>query len=195
MFNTQEILDYKKNPLKCDICDKELTYQQYKRIKHDKSQKKEKRRDVCFCSRKCYSISLCKNQANENNWQQCICCELFQQEKNFEFRVRINKYISKCKKCSFEAKKNHKNYKKNCEKARIKNRYNISEDSYSFFKNKYNGKCHICKKEDVFCIDHCHKTNKIRGMLCNRCNSGIGFLKDDIEIMKEAIKYLEENNE
>ena len=61
--------------------------------------------------------------------------------------------------------------------------------------------CEICgaktghkSKNGVECrlaIDHCHKTGKIRGLLCNRCNRGIGYLMDDIQLLKKAIKYLE----
>lgn len=39
-------------------------------------------------------------------------------------------------------------------------------------------------------VDHCHTTGKIRGLLCNRCNRGIGFLQDDIQILEKAIEYL-----
>lgn len=40
-------------------------------------------------------------------------------------------------------------------------------------------------------IDHCHKTGKVRGLLCKTCNTGIGHLKDDPNILRSAINYLE----
>jgi Recombination endonuclease VII len=43
-------------------------------------------------------------------------------------------------------------------------------------------------------VDHCHKTNKVRGILCNGCNIGLGSFKDDINLLKNAIKYLETSN-
>ena len=43
---------------------------------------------------------------------------------------------------------------------------------------------------DVVAIDHNHVTGEIRGLLCNACNKGIGFLNDDIRLLKNAIKYL-----
>lgn len=50
--------------------------------------------------------------------------------------------------------------------------------------------CAICKKEDKLHIDHNHTTGKVRGLLCKECNMAIGLLKDDITLMKSAIKYL-----
>lgn len=44
-------------------------------------------------------------------------------------------------------------------------------------------------------LDHCHDTLKIRGILCVRCNQGIGCMQEDIEIMNNAIKYLEKHTE
>jgi hypothetical protein len=41
-------------------------------------------------------------------------------------------------------------------------------------------------------VDHDHITGKVRGLLCNDCNLGIGHFKDNIEKLKLAIKYLEE---
>lgn len=40
-------------------------------------------------------------------------------------------------------------------------------------------------------VDHCHDTGKVRGLLCFNCNVGIGSLQDDIEMLRKAIKYLE----
>jgi hypothetical protein len=42
-------------------------------------------------------------------------------------------------------------------------------------------------------IDHCHKTGKIRGLLCKNCNQGLGQFKDNIDLLLSAAKYLYEN--
>lgn len=44
-------------------------------------------------------------------------------------------------------------------------------------------------------VDHCHNTGKLRGLLCQTCNTGIGHLKDDIQTLQKAIKYLEKHTE
>jgi hypothetical protein len=54
--------------------------------------------------------------------------------------------------------------------------------------------CAICKttfeSRSTTFVDHCHKTNKVRGLLCSKCNFGIGLFKDDTEILSRAIEYL-----
>ena len=59
---------------------------------------------------------------------------------------------------------------------------------------KQNNKCAICGQEfsdsNKAFVDHCHKTNRIRGLLCTKCNSLLGMANDNIEILQNAIKYL-----
>ena len=76
-------------------------------------------------------------------------------------------------------------------------RYGITIKDYDKMYEDQNGKCAICKKEKTiknnFYVDHCHKTKKVRGLLCMRCNSGIGYFKDNTQLMKKAIEYLKES--
>ena len=56
--------------------------------------------------------------------------------------------------------------------------------------------CTICGVDDDLVVDHDHRANKIRGMLCNRCNKGLGLFKDDPELLEFARIYiLAANNE
>lgn len=76
----------------------------------------------------------------------------------------------------------------------IYSKYDITRKDYMYMRLKQRESCAICKthepKERGLFIDHCHKTGKVRGLLCGRCNSGIGFLKDNEEFMWSAIMYL-----
>jgi phage FluMu protein Com len=61
-----------------------------------------------------------------------------------------------------------------------------------------NKRCKICNKEystvskhGGLYIDHCHATGEVRGLLCSSCNNLLGQCKDDINILKNAIKYLQ----
>jgi hypothetical protein len=124
-----------------------------------------------------------------------------------------------CKKCSinsnldkFYFNKNGKYKRQNvCKKcmniydykvdknSKLKKAYGISLQDYNELLTKQNGKCSICgvnnngyyrKKPRAFAVDHCHTTSKIRGLLCSDCNTGIGLLKDNIDLLNNAIKYL-----
>lgn len=78
----------------------------------------------------------------------------------------------------------------------IKNTYKVDfKIAADLYKKSTEKVCEICKKTSkengkALAIDHCHTTGKIRGILCQKCNLGIGFLKDNIQFMKKAIKYL-----
>ena len=54
--------------------------------------------------------------------------------------------------------------------------------------------CVICGSEEDLVVDHCHKTNTIRGMLCNHCNRGLGHFRDDPELLEFARIYLLSKN-
>ncbi len=69
------------------------------------------------------------------------------------------------------------------------------------------GKCLICKadghikfltrdssNQGRLVVDHCHTSGKVRGLICNACNIGLGVFKDNTETLRSAIKYLDERN-
>lgn len=75
--------------------------------------------------------------------------------------------------------------------------YGITIDDYKNLLEKQGGVCAICSNKDSkfsLAVDHCHKTGKIRGLLCSRCNFSLGNFNDDIELMNKAIEYLNEHN-
>lgn len=52
--------------------------------------------------------------------------------------------------------------------------------------------CVICGAEGPLVVDHCHETGRIRGMLCNHCNRGLGHFRDDPVLLEFAAEYLRE---
>lgn len=77
-------------------------------------------------------------------------------------------------------------------KAQCRN-YNLTVEKFESILAHQNKKCAIC--EVIMappCTDHDHSTGKVRALLCLNCNSGIGKLKDSTELLRRAIKYLEQ---
>jgi hypothetical protein len=76
----------------------------------------------------------------------------------------------------------------------IKRKYGLAESEYHQLNESQNYVCAICKGNDdrgaKLAIDHCHTTNKVRGLLCRTCNVAIGYLNDDIALLESAIDYL-----
>jgi len=77
----------------------------------------------------------------------------------------------------------------------LKHRYNLSLEYWNALLEKQNGVCGICKEtpnlpEDLK-VDHDHETGKIRGLLCNSCNIGLGSFKDNTDSLKNAVSYIE----
>jgi hypothetical protein len=86
-------------------------------------------------------------------------------------------------------------HKRNRKIARLCKLYGFSDEiSYLDFIKSHNSSCNICNtyNEDTFGfhIDHDHDTGKVRGLLCNRCNQGIGLLRDDPNLLIRAAEYL-----
>jgi hypothetical protein len=76
----------------------------------------------------------------------------------------------------------------------VKTHFNLSHKQLNDMYAEQSNKCAICKKGGLLLgVDHCHTTGKVRGLLCMVCNRGIGMFKDDIILLKSAIKYLEKN--
>ena len=76
----------------------------------------------------------------------------------------------------------------------IKSKYGIDIFRFKEMLKESNNKCTVCGKEHSdelpLNIDHDHKTGEVRGLLCKKCNYGLGFFGDDINLLNNAIKYL-----
>lgn len=82
-------------------------------------------------------------------------------------------------------------------------RYNITQEQYEQMLREQDGKCAICSQAEVrfnkktgqiwsLSVDHDHKTNKIRKLLCHSCNVGLGAFKDSAVLLQRASVYLSE---
>jgi hypothetical protein len=76
-------------------------------------------------------------------------------------------------------------------------RYGLTSEDYERMLKDQGFRCKICpaahdlsKKHCRLYVDHCHTTGKVRGLLCQKCNSLIGFAREDAEVLSGAIAYL-----
>jgi Recombination endonuclease VII len=78
-------------------------------------------------------------------------------------------------------------------KRKLKNTYGMSPEDYARLLAGQGGVCAICQRppsEARLCVDHCHATGQIRGLLCRSCNGALGFLRDDENVAMAAAAYL-----
>lgn len=132
--------------------------------------------------------------------QTCKDCTEDKPISEFYYNRKGKSYAKHCKKC------NHKRVEiwrkaspdKNIRtkrKYKIKAKYGISIDDYNAMFLEQNGCCIICglhqsQLPQTLGVDHNHITGEVRGLLCRRCNVGIGFFDDDTARMTKAVKYL-----
>lgn len=161
--------------VKCDNCNKEM----------NKNSSDFKRCKSRYCN-KCFYI-VKRNQIDKI----CKKCLISKKITEFAFDFRVSRPGSYSKLC------------KNCDNISTSSNIKISSNEFNNILNLQNGKCAICKKEEItkfrdgrikrLAIDHCHVTGYIRGLLCSNCNTSLGGFKDSIEYLKEAINYLEKS--
>jgi hypothetical protein len=82
-------------------------------------------------------------------------------------------------------------------------KYGLTLEDYYALGDRQGWVCEICR-EDIekdggetltrACVDHCHATGKVRALLCHRCNIGIGCFREDIDLFKQAIRYVRRHN-
>lgn len=93
-------------------------------------------------------------------------------------------------------------HKNNQEKSRdldLKKRFGITLNDYNKMLEEQNGVCAVCKEKETvrlngkvkrLCVDHDHKTGKVRGLLCMSCNIALGKLKDNSTIIESLLTYI-----
>ena len=73
----------------------------------------------------------------------------------------------------------------------LQHKYGITLVDYNIMLESQGGVCKICRlAAKQLCVDHCHTTGKVRGLLCHGCNRGIGLLKESKQNFLAAIEYL-----
>jgi len=88
-------------------------------------------------------------------------------------------------------KKNKKRKGKEWRFKTLKQRYGLNEKQYNDLLESQNSACAICEESyDVLYVDHCHTTNEVRGLLCPRCNTLVGYIEKSGHLIQKAKEFL-----
>lgn len=133
----------------------------------------------------------------------CTVCKEVKEAGFFTRRKthRQGKLVSVCTPCKVNYNKARREHtpEKVAEierRSKFKKQYGISLEQYAEMLENQGGGCAICgatkpsERTKYFAVDHCHSTGKVRGLLCSKCNRGLGLFNDKPERLKAAAKYL-----
>ncbi len=169
------------NTSSCPVCGKDRVY----KSRYNLAKCKDKPCKSCSNSIKAGGSG---KLFDSNGNRLCTGCKEFLPISSYYLKANSKLGTTLCKKCSNKATKEY-----------VKTIYRYSK--YSITEQEFDQKlleqcncCGICKQEfkskKEIKIDHCHRTNEFRGLLCHHCNVGIGHFKDSIQLLNNSIKYL-----
>lgn len=133
--------------------------------------------------------------------KRCVKCEEIKKAEAFRKSMKYSTGLTSwCKSClnannRIWGRINVESKRKSDLKAKAK-RYGLTLDQYKELVKLQNNECAICsstQEKTRLAIDHCHKTLKVRGLLCDLCNRGLGFFRDSTDRLSKAIEYLKVN--
>jgi hypothetical protein len=138
--------------------------------------------------------------------KQCSRCEQELPLSNF-IRRKFDSgnwgYVSWCKPCrNAKAKKQWTDG--SIRDSAYRRKFGITIEDYDAMFACQGGRCAICKtdqptghgaKNGRFSVDHDHATGEVRGLLCSGCNTALGGFKDNVDVMKNAIHYIQGHND
>lgn len=139
-------------------------------------------------------MKICINQSCKERWPKPNSCFSPMKSNKSGFR-------NQCRVCVNEKSVQwRKNFSDKYHAIKIKKYWPGSTsiedlEKYKSILTSQHGKCAICKKHSSFlskklCVDHDHKTLRVRGLLCDPCNRLLGWMNDDTSIFESAISYL-----
>ena len=180
--------------MKCIKCNLEKE-EQYFEFRKDIG----KRRNVCrSCSKGYKTLRTETIDQNQSRFQQglkkCSKCLEVKDLSNFgKDKYTKHGYSSICKSCITE-KSSLESTKRANKNSKLKLTYGITIEEFDNMMKKQDSKCKICNsdisKKGEANVDHCHTNGYVRGLLCFNCNIGLGMFKDNLSLLKNAIKYL-----
>lgn len=129
--------------------------------------------------------------------RQCKICQIVKEASEFDRDPKGVVIRKECKACRIEKRKKFDSrFGPGLRKRRLVYKYGITVEDYDRMQSDQNNLCLLCCRPNKnfwgnnLVIDHCHKTGKVRGLLCDKCNKGLGQFEDSIKVLQKAIKYL-----
>lgn len=153
------------------------------------SRLKANRKASCHSDRPYYAKDMCKQCYQKHKWHNdpSYRASRLRKERNW-YHVPANK----------EKRKAHSKawYLANKDKARaykLKYSYGLTPEEYQEMYDTQDGLCAICHESPIECVDHDHSTNKVRGLLCSRCNLCLGHYEvlKKRQLLDSVDQYLE----
>lgn len=138
---------------------------------------------------------------NSEGYKECyICKELKEAKDYYPSSSYASGYRPECIGCTKIKAKAYPKTKDQMKNTRLKCAFGISLEEYKQMHDSQNGVCAICGKEEtaqnrpgitsLLAVDHDHSTGKIRDLLCQECNKGLGHFKEDENSLLKAVEYL-----
>ena len=129
----------------------------------------------------------------------CKTCQLEKPLDCFSKGSGKHKKLNVCKECDAQRRREyHANLtleqkakkavtQRICDYKRV---YGLPDDMAEKLANNREGACEICGETKFLVVDHCHNTGDVRGLLCQQCNSVLGYAKDNVKTLLNAVSYL-----
>lgn len=111
-------------------------------------------------------------------------------------RTRGNRRGTRCRDCESAYRKRRTRKQRTAERDRkLRRRYGITSTDYTAMARAQRWRCAICARPPYptgsrLVVDHCHRTQRVRGLLCHTCNAALGLMGDHPERLERAAQYL-----
>ena len=131
----------------------------------------------------------------------CYKCKVEKTTEDFYVRNKVTMVRqSVCKECTKErVRKRHLENPARTKNNDLKRMYGITLDEHNKMFEEQNGVCYLCKKPgdgrwEKLCVDHDHTTGKVRKLLCRSCNTALGQVGDNVDLLMNMVQYLKEHS-
>jgi len=132
-------------------------------------------------------IKPCKKcgEFNRGKRSNCRSCK-----RDYDKKYRTSNSLVLKQGKQLDYKNNKDVYKSRAMNRHFESAYGLTSQQVQDLKDKQKGLCALCETRQAISVDHCHRTGKVRGILCRQCNTGIGQLDDDPKLLEKAVEYL-----